>query len=232
MTKAEWMACTDPAPMLRFLQGRVSERKFRLIALGCCRQLWGRTADRVTSAALAIVDQLAEAGALQTRMGSVRVPAGEAVLNCGASEPLESLSAGDKDGVSTQVFISALPPLLASILADLACLRTNPALLTRLLGFLTRTGLPSVRQTALIRDIVRGPLQPIRFRASWRTWSSGVCLEIARRIYKERAFDQLPILADALEEAGCDDADILGHCRAGGEYVRGCWVIDALLGKS
>jgi hypothetical protein len=231
MTEAEWMACTDPAPMLHFLQGKVSERKFRLIALGCCRQLW-EPADRLTSAALAIVDQLAEAGALQTTMGSVRVPAGEAVLNCGASEPLESLSAKDEGGGPEQVPRSALPPLLASILADLACLRTNPALLARLLVFLTKAGLPPVRQTALIRDIVRGPLHPILFRASWRTWSGGVCLEIARRIYKERAFDHLPILADALEEAGCTDADILGHCRAGGEHVRGCWVVDLVLGKS
>ncbi len=46
-----------------------------------------------------------------------------------------------------------------------------------------------------------------------------------------RAFDRLPILADALEEAGCRDADILGHCREPGEHVRGCWVVDLVLGK-
>jgi hypothetical protein len=88
-----------------------------------------------------------------------------------------------------------------------------------------------VRQTAVIRDIVRGPQRPIRFRASWRTWNGGVCLEIARGIYQERAFGQLPILADALEEAGCTDADILSHCRTRGEHVRGCWVVDLVLGK-
>ena len=48
----------------------------------------------------------------------------------------------------------------------------------------------------------------------------------------DRAFDRLPVLADALQDAGCDNADILTHCRSGGEHVRGCWVLDLLLGKS
>jgi hypothetical protein len=55
---------------------------------------------------------------------------------------------------------------------------------------------------------------------------------MAQAIYDERAFDRMPILADALEEAGCPDQDFLGHCQSGGEHVRGCWVIDLLLGKS
>jgi hypothetical protein len=49
--------------------------------------------------------------------------------------------------------------------------------------------------------------------------------------YDARAFDRLPLLADALEEAGCADADILAHCRSGGGHLRGCWVVDLLLGK-
>jgi hypothetical protein len=142
MTEAEWMACTDPVPMLRFLQGKASERKYRLIALGCCRLLWGSNAGRVTSAALAIVDQLAEAGALQTTMGLVRVPAGEAVLDCGASDPLGSLSAGDKHGVLTKVSFSSVPPFLVTILEQLARVRTNPTLLAHLLAFLAKAGLP------------------------------------------------------------------------------------------
>ena len=54
---------------------------------------------------------------------------------------------------------------------------------------------------------------------------------MSRRMYDARDFSDMPVLADALEEAGCNDADILGHCRSGGEHVRGCWVIDLLLGK-
>ena len=54
---------------------------------------------------------------------------------------------------------------------------------------------------------------------------------LAESIYQERAFERLPILADALEDTGCNQQDILGHCRAGGEHCRGCWVVDLILGK-
>jgi hypothetical protein len=232
MTAEEWLACTDPLRLLEFLQRKISERKLRLFAAGCCRQLWGSTPDEATRTALAIVEHLAEAGILQTWRGSVRISAGEAVLNCGASEPLGPLSVLDEDGIRKQVAHSAIPSFLVSILEDLACLRSNSLLLTRHLAFLTSAGFPPVRQASLLRDIVRGPLLPIRFRASWKTWNSGVCFQIAQEIYKERLFDQLPILGDALEEAGCTDADILNHCRQPGEHVRGCWILDLLLGKS
>ena len=56
--------------------------------------------------------------------------------------------------------------------------------------------------------------------------------KLAQAIYDARAFDRMPQLADALEAAGCDNRDILDHCRSGGEHVRGCWVVDLLLGKS
>ena len=56
-------------------------------------------------------------------------------------------------------------------------------------------------------------------------------IEHAQRIYAERAFDQMPNLADTLEVTGCDDSDILNHCRGPGAHVRGCWVVDAILGK-
>jgi hypothetical protein len=62
-------------------------------------------------------------------------------------------------------------------------------------------------------------------------WQDGTVPKLAQSIYDERTFDRLPILADALEEAGCDDTDILGHCRGPGPHVHGCWVVDLLLGK-
>jgi hypothetical protein len=70
-------------------------------------------------------------------------------------------------------------------------------------------------------------LDPVLLR-----WNDGIVRKIAQAIYDERAFDRLPILADALEDAGCDNADLLTHCHSGGEHVRGCWVVDLLLGKS
>jgi hypothetical protein len=63
------------------------------------------------------------------------------------------------------------------------------------------------------------------------TWNSSTVVSLAQSIYTDRTFDRLPILADALEDAGCTNQDILNHCRQPGEHVRGCWVVDLLTGR-
>jgi hypothetical protein len=85
-------------------------------------------------------------------------------------------------------------------------------------------------------NCLRDLFGPLPFRAvlldpTWLTWHGGLLVSMAQRMYDSRDFSDMPVLADALEEAGCQDQDILGHCRSGGEHVRGCWVVDALLGK-
>jgi len=82
-----------------------------------------------------------------------------------------------------------------------------------------------------LRDIFGNPFRPVTVNPGWLAWNDGTVPRIAQAIYDERAFDRMTILADALEDAGCTDQDILGHCRSGGEHVRGCWVVDLLLGK-
>jgi hypothetical protein len=62
-------------------------------------------------------------------------------------------------------------------------------------------------------------------------WDEGTSVKVAQGIYEDRAFDRLPVLADALEDAGCDDADILHHCRLPGDHAHGCWVVDMILAK-
>jgi hypothetical protein len=64
-----------------------------------------------------------------------------------------------------------------------------------------------------------------------RAWEGGAVVELARAIYEERRFERMPILGDALEEAGCLDAAVLAHCRAAGPHARGCHVIDLVLGR-
>jgi len=82
----------------------------------------------------------------------------------------------------------------------------------------------------LVRDIFGNPFRPINLDSSWLT--SDV-LSLARGIYDERAFDRMSILADALQDAGCTNEDILSHCRDANQiHVRGCWVVDLLLGKT
>ena len=93
----------------------------------------------------------------------------------------------------------------------------------------------SVHYFHVLRDIFGNPFRPVTFNAAWRT---STVTNLAQAIYDDRLlpsglFDnqRLGVLADALEEAGCDNADILGHLRGGGEHVRGCHVIDLILGK-
>jgi hypothetical protein len=87
-------------------------------------------------------------------------------------------------------------------------------------------------QANLIRDIFGNPSHPVAVEPAWLAWNYGTVPAIARRIYEERAFHDLPILADALEDAGCADADLLAHCRGPGPHARGCWALDLLLGKT
>jgi hypothetical protein len=63
-------------------------------------------------------------------------------------------------------------------------------------------------------------------------WRTATVVQLAQGIYDDRAFDRLPILADALQDAGCDHADVLNHCRDTGPHARGCWVVDLILGKA
>jgi hypothetical protein len=71
----------------------------------------------------------------------------------------------------------------------------------------------------------------LTLRPEWLAWNAGAVLRLAQAIYEEEAFDLLPFLADALEEAGCTDAAILSHLRGPGPHFRGCWVVDLVLGK-
>src|SRR5205823_12081645 len=83
-------------------------------------------------------------------------------------------------------------------------------------------------QSDLLRDIFGNPFRPVAFSPSWRT---DTAVSLARRMYESCEFSAMPILADALQDAGCDNADILDHCRGPGPHVRGCWVVDLVLGK-
>jgi hypothetical protein len=83
----------------------------------------------------------------------------------------------------------------------------------------------------LLRDIFGDRGNPLTANPAWLTWNSGTIPKLAEAIYHERAFDRLLILAYAIEEAGCDNEDMMNHCRQPGGHVRGCWAVDLLLRK-
>src|SRR5262249_17879854 len=93
-------------------------------------------------------------------------------------------------------------------------------------------------QAPLLRDIFGNPFRPVTTNPAWLTWSDGTVVKLGEAIYQERELrsgpldlTRLAVLADALEDAGCADPDLLGHLRGAGPHVRGCWAVDLLLGK-
>lgn len=86
----------------------------------------------------------------------------------------------------------------------------------------------TMHQANIARDITGNPFRPAKFLPSWRT---DTAVALAKQMYESRDFIAMPILADALQDAGCDSEDVLNHCRGDGPHVRGCWVVDLVLGK-
>jgi hypothetical protein len=81
----------------------------------------------------------------------------------------------------------------------------------------------------MVREVMGNPFRAPQVEASWRVWGNGIIPALALGVYEDEAWDRMPILGDALEDAGCIDETILAHCREPGEHVRGCWVLDLLL---
>jgi hypothetical protein len=86
--------------------------------------------------------------------------------------------------------------------------------------------------SGVFRDIFGNPFHPVAVDPAWSTWNCGTVVKLAQSIYDDRAFEQLPILADALEEAGCQDQSMLEHLRSPVPHVRGCWPLDLILGRA
>jgi hypothetical protein len=84
---------------------------------------------------------------------------------------------------------------------------------------------------ALLREIMGNPFRSPAIAPAVLAWNGGAVRRFAKAMYDERSFAQMSQLADALEQAGCTDADVIAHCREPGEHVRGCWVVDLILGK-
>jgi hypothetical protein len=227
--------------MLDFLQGKVDERKLRLFACACCRRIWPlltneasrkvvETAERFADGVSAI-DELAAAHTVAERL--VETLSGVTMWDCGWAVERTSRTERLTTGILEEAAQNAAwSP--AGLLEVNAAARLAPDNLTR--GGRSAAQRVYARERAaqsqMLRDIFGNPFRLVAVDLTWPAWNDGTVRRIAQAIYDERAFDRMPILADALEDAGCDSADILNHCRSGSEHVRGCWVVDLLLGKS
>jgi hypothetical protein len=227
MTEAEWLACTDPMPMLEDLRGKASERKLRLFACACCRRIWREIGHYSGRHAVVVSERYADGLADDTDLARANRRLPDFIGRFGD----EVFRVVDKVSLTrSHTFGYPDPPI--SWLADVSYWATAVAWYARRDGEYVSV-CERVAQASLLRDIF-GPLpfRPVAIDPAWLAWKHGTVPAVARRVYEDRAFHDLPILADALEDAGCTAADLLAHCRSGGEHVRGCWALDLLLGRA
>jgi hypothetical protein len=248
MTEAEWNACTDPVVMLESLRGNATSdfeeatkgnnRKCRLFACACCRRIWDWIKDARSQKAVDVAERFADGVASEEERMCQCAAAANAEND--AQRTKQSALYGSEDNPEwTHEWQDSLEITHAASRAATQAVADDASDASRLaLWVLAKTlngewearySLGQQKWTSLLRDIF-GPL-PFRTVTLNPAWRTSNVTALAQAIYDDRAFDRLPILADALEDAGCDNADILNHCRQPGEHVRGCWVVDLLLQK-
>lgn len=230
MNEQEWMACTDAGKMFDCFGGLWGDfrldRRLRRFAVACCRRVRRLVTEDIFLAA-------ADAGEAFTddprnTKGTIPVMARASIEgwrhlrryeNSADRHQFHAARAAVATCASTDWhagFHSMQQAALALNQADVDCF--DPA---------------ELRYQATLLRCLFGPLlfRPTTLALSWLTGHDGLLVSMAQQMYEGGDLSAMPMLADALEEAGCTNPDILNHCRSGGEHVRGCWVVDLVLGK-
>jgi hypothetical protein len=207
MNEPEWWACANPNTMLTEVGLENSPRKVRLFVCACLRRLWDRLTDEKSRIQVEVAERFADGLATRADLVLARVT---------GQPPMPFLAAA--------AWYTAADPIdlpfravhvLDNIKASLRKVEREREL---------------AAQVALARDVF-DPKRPPRVEPAWLRWQDGTVTKLAASIYEARCFDELPMLADALDEAGCNNRDVLEHLREPGTHVRGCRVLDAILGK-
>jgi hypothetical protein len=229
MTENEWLACTDPERMLEFLKGKVSERKLRLFAAACCRRIWHLIQSKYHRRTVEMAERFADRKAVRIELWESY----QRSIRRGTSEKGNFDPAGEGEG-----FDEMLVPWPSNVIISIAEYSAYDAAdgashaCADLAAWTRPKGVREEERTAqahLLRCIF-GP-SPFRSATLPPDWLTPCVVSVARKAYDEMDFIAMPILAYALEEGGCTDAELLGHLRGPGPHVRGCWVVDLLLGK-
>jgi hypothetical protein len=204
MTEAEWLTCNDPRPILESVRDRASARKLRLFAVALYRYLSGSNG---------VVDVAERHADGTTSAMEMRDAGAEALWH--SSNWYRQMGTGEVDAIRARYSAVIAPRSIEA--AELIVEAAGDG--------------GAAAACDLLRDIFGNPSRRVAVDAAWLSWRDGTIPKLAEAIYEDRAFDRLPILADALEDAGCTDADLLHHCRGPGPHIRGCWVVDLLLEK-
>ena len=229
MTETEWLAAEFWPPMLDHVRDSISTRKSLLLGVALCRRIWDRLPFDDCREMVLAVERLAD----HPEVEGDNVPSR---VYSEINDLFEGLQVGGRriDGVDVHTRGAYLAAAVCGGLFhnpqwDLDAMADAAGMAAA--GDVEGPAWEAERQAQarLLKELFGNPFRPVAFAPSWR---SETAVALASAIYAERGFDRLPVLADALEEVGCDHPDVLAHCRGPGPHVRGCWVVDLVLGKS
>jgi hypothetical protein len=225
MTEAEWLTGTDCRAMMRALRARASDRKLRLFAAACWQRLRHLLQDGRLRWFLGLLephaDGLVPPQELLAALQAAWVPFEPPAPGPPAPETREQLAAR-----RLRMWGAHQNAWGAAVMAG----RTARGLAAQVGEWAEAA--EAKFQCDLLREVFGNPFRRPAVDPAWLAWEGGTAARLAAAAYEGRSFDQLPILGDALEEAGCADAEVLAHCRQQpAAHVRGCWVLDLLLGK-
>jgi hypothetical protein len=210
--EAEVQRYTDPLTLLdSFRAGGGSERKVRLFTCGYCRQMW-RMLPSESRDALVTCERYADNLATHEELLQARQLAVE-----GYRRVNHQISYKKR---------TIRPPARAALLVVAAAGDAWESAREAVLASIDLVGTPQLER---LRCVFGDPFHTMRHDLSC---SPPDVITLAQAIYDQHAFGRLPELAEALENAGCGDAELLAHLRSAGPHCRGCWGLDAVLGKS
>ena len=220
MTEKEWLSAKSIDPLREWWRDRRNRkqyaRKERLFACACCRLWWDHLTDERSRRAVEIGEAVADGPVSKVAIKRAHT---EAVA---AASEVPSLRRGYSLAASVEIVMN--PDRDDVFVATTMRLRdAGPDLR------LCTQKESELAQANLLRDVIGNPFRKVKFSPDWRT---DTAVALAKQMYEAREFSAMPILADALQDAGCDNDTILNHCRdAKLPHVRGCWVVDLVLDK-
>lgn len=234
MTETEWQECIAPTEMLAYLGVLASPRKRRLFACACVRRIWPLLTDERLRLAVKTAERFADDRVSRKQLAKARRVVKRLDGNDAVRQAVQALLPEEGPILERPRDIrEPLDVISATRLARTAARAAEAQKETDVVAPVEPIRrLASLDAVDLIRELFGNPFRPARIDPAWLTWREHFIPRMAEVIYRKRCFRNLPLLADALENAGCRASDILAHCRTPVEHVRGCWVIDLLLNKA
>jgi hypothetical protein len=212
MTEDEWFAASNPLHLWRQVFATLSRRQTILLAVAACRVIPASLLNPAAEGWIAACERMAEQPGVRIGAAALRGRVGR--LTEGVAQSNESRSA-------VLALCCLAREAVDAVIVNVASTRGTRS---------QQWDVTDPLMAALMRDIVGNPFYPVTFALEWRTET---VVLLARQMYESRDFSAMPILADALQDAGCNNDEILAHCRDPQQgHVRGCWVVDLVLGKN